>query len=237
MFNSTHITQSAIYALVASLTGVSMLAAFFFVTEPAITHGQTSDEFLITATINDESSFSTNIGTVNMIGDGAGNGVNGLTGGYATGTADFIVFSNNAAGYTVDISFANNGTPNAFVGDDDASEALRDYEDGGAPTYGMTASSAAQFAYTATSAVPTHTSSNFNHDGSSACGSGEATAPDGSCWMGPSTSNYTIVDTSSTALTGATSTIIFKLVVPSGAVPVPAAQDYTATATLSLTVK
>lgn len=232
-FNTKHFGQSALYALVASFVTVTMLFAAFFLAEPAISHGQAADTatFNIRQTITAESSFLVNPSNITMSG-----GINGVTGGQATGTTQFVVQSNNANGYYVEVAFFNNGTPEAMLGDVSASEALRDYSGdvAGQPSLGYTASTAAQFAYTVTSSTTNHTDLSFFGNGSS-CNAGASQAT--TCWKAPATTGFRIVDTTAPAITGATSTITFNVTVPSGATPVPTAETYTATATLSLFVK
>ena len=109
---------------------------------------------------------------------------------------------------------------------------IRDYPAPGEPTFNFTASSAALFGYTVTSSSTTDTDPSFIDNGV-ACNLG--TNQLGRCWKEPTTSGFTIVDRGTAATNGATSTIQFKVNVPSGAVPVPQAQSYTATATLTLT--
>lgn len=238
-YNLTHFAHSASYAVLASVAVLSMLFAGFFLAEPAVSRGQAdTSTFYIRQEITDETSFTTEPTNVDMTGPG--NQINGVTGGQATGTTQFVVTSNNAAGYYVTIGFEYTSNDEAMVGDESSSQAIRDY--GGSdmqPSYGYTASSAAQFAYTVTSSSSNHTDASFLNNGS-ACGTGGSNQwPTGAhCWMAPSsTVAYQIVDTSSAAITGATSTLTFNVTVPSGATPVPQAETYTATATLSLYVK
>lgn len=230
--NIKHHVHSVLYALLASCTIISLLFATFFFAEPTIGHGQTSGTFYIRQSITDESSFSFLPVDVTMDGP-----INGVTGGNATGTASFIITSNNSAGYTVDIDFYNNAGNYAMLGDMTGDEAIRDYSEAtSTPSYNFVASTSAQFAYTITSSTTLDTGPLFLHDGANNCGVGGTQTAE-KCWMTPSTTAVIIVDTDSDATTGASSTLQFRVHVPSGAVPVPQAETYTATATLSLIVK
>lgn len=234
MINITHkhISQSFLQSLAAASTIVSLLFMTFFFAEPTISHGQSdTSTFTIRQTITDESSFLVDPANVTMAGN-----LNGVTGGNATGTTYFVVQSNNSAGYYVEIAFENNGTPEAMIGDVTASESIRDYGSGlTEPSYTFTASTAAQFAYTVTSSTTADTDQSFHNNGAACNISTTETAA--TCWKAPDTAAFRIVDRSSSAVTGATSTIQFKVHVPSGAAPVPVAETYTATATLSLFAK
>jgi hypothetical protein len=123
-----------------------------------------------------------------------------------------------------------------MLGDTTGSEALRDYGGGvlSEPTYNFTASTAAQFGYTVESDNAGDTDQSFLDNGAS-CNQGGG-SDNSLCWMSPSTTAFTIVDRSSSAVSGATSTISFRVVVPSGSNPAVTADTYTATATLTLVV-
>lgn len=224
-----HISQNAKRSAVLGLASVLVFAFLFGVLEPQVTHSQVdTSEFIIQQTITAESSFLVEPADVTMNGS-----INGVTGGQATGTAQFVVQTNNASGYYVDIAFFNNGTSEAMLGDITASEAIRDYggDVTGEPSFGYTASTAAQLAYTVTSSSTLDTDQSFFNNGA-ACNTGALqTTP---CWKSPDTGAFRIVQRNSAAVTGATSTISFNVSVPSSAVPVPQAETYTATATLSL---
>ncbi|MCB9812612.1 hypothetical protein H6778_03070 [Candidatus Nomurabacteria bacterium] len=230
--HTKHFTQSALYALVASCTIVTMVFMAYFLAEPAISHGQADTAtFYVRQSITDESSFLVNPSNITMTGP-----INGVTGGQATGTTQFVVQSNNSAGYYVEIDFFDNGTSEAMLGDETASESLRNYSGAtSTPSFGYTASTAAQFAYTVTSTTSSDTGPLFLNN-TTICGAGAVQSAN-TCWMTPSTTPIVIVDRDSAATTGATSTITFNVTVPSGATPVPQAETYTATATLSLFVK
>jgi hypothetical protein len=232
----THFTkqlfiQSALNGVVSAALITSLLFVGFFMVEPSISHGQAdTSTFRIRQTITDETSFLVDPTNVTMTG-----GINGLTGGNATGSTRFVVRSNNSTGYYVDIAFYDNSGAYAMLGDRTANEALRDYSGDvtGQPSYNFTASTAAQFAYTVNSSTTADTDPSFKNNGSNTCNTG-STQTFGKCWKKPTVASFRIIDRSTSASNGATSTIYFKVNVPSAPVPIPSAETYTATATLSL---
>jgi len=235
-FTTKQFGQSALYALAASTTIVSMLFTAFFLAEPSITHGQAGPgpfEFTIQQEIIGEASFLVAPSDVTTSGT-----INGLTGGNASGTTDFSVISNNATGYIVRISFEDNGTAQTMIGDTTASEAIVDYVASTTePGYGYVNRTSAQFAYTVTSVTAADTDDSFLNNGTlcnSSGGSQNGAAKNAKCWMEPRVAAFDIVNRDTSAPTGATSTIEFDITVPSSAVPVPSAETYTATATLTL---
>lgn len=227
MKSFTEITLTTKLAFAASLAAVLLLAFTYVLVEPQITHSQ---QFTIEATVTGESSFLVPPTDVTMAGT-----LNGITGGQATGSTQFVVQSNSTGGYEVQIAFNSNGTANAMLGNTTGDESLRDYDGdvAGQPSRGYTASSAAQFAYTVTSSTTADTDDSFFHDGAS-CDDAGQTSQALTCWKAPDTAAFTIVDRNTPAPTGATSSIIFNVTIPGSVNPVPAAETYTATATLSL---
>lgn len=222
-------TQAATQAGVAATLIVSLLTIGFFAIEPQIGHSAESIDFRVRQTITDETSFTVDPSNVTMSG-----GIAGLTGGTATGTTGFVVRSTNASGYSVTIDFLDNAGDHAMMGDEDDGDEIRDYAAGaGTPTFNMTASTAAQFAYTVHSSTTGDTADVFWTNGST-CNSGTNSSY-GKCWKMPSNGTpVEVVNRALAATNGATSTLVFKVMVPSGAVPTPTAQTYTATATLSV---
>lgn len=233
--NTKHFSQAATYALLASLTIVSLLFTAFFLAEPAISYGQqaVSNDFTIRQTITDESSFLVQPSNVTMAGN-----IAGVTGGNATGTTYFVVKSNNSTGYYIEIDFFDNSGTQAMLGDVSGSESLLDYTGDvvGQPSYNFTVSTAAQFAYNVVSSTTADSDNSFLNNGASACNTG-SNGSLAKCWKAPSTTPFAIVNRSTAAVSGATTTIQFKVNVPSGATPVPVAETYTATATLSLFIQ
>lgn len=232
MTKQAHLFQSMTYSLFASVTIAALLLLAYFAAEPSITRAQladTSNDFVISQTITDESSFLVQPANVTMDGS-----LNGISGGTANGSTTFSVQSNNSSGYTVSISFFDNGTEGAMLGSETADESIRDFQDGiTEPVFAFTASSAAQFGYTVESLTPGDTDASFLDDGASNCASGATQTAD-SCWMAPTSTSFQIVDRDASASTGATSTLKFRVVVPNNPNPVPTAETYYATATLSL---
>lgn len=223
-----NLQNNILVALMAGVATMLVAALAFLMLEPTV--GRSQSEFVISQTITDESSFSVVPTDVTMSGT-----ISGVSGGSATGTTQFVVQSNNATGYYVEIDFFDNGTEEAMSGDVTGSESLRDYDGdvAGEPSYGFTASSASLFAYTVMSTTSTDTDDSFDHDGSANCNTG-GNDGDGSCWMAPTTTAFRIIDKGSASVSGATSTVQYLINVPSGAVPVPQAETYTATSTITL---
>ena len=122
-----------------------------------------------------------------------------------------------------------------MFGNTTGSEDIFDYGIGnGEPDFGFVPEASATFAYTVAASTTADVDPSFQHNNTDTCNTGSNTTPE-LCWATPSTTEFTIVDSSSpTADQGASSTITFRVNVPSGAVPTPAAETYVATATLSL---
>lgn len=224
------LSQSALHAVLIAVLILTVIFAGFMTAEPRISHGQSDTEtFRVRQTITDETSFS--VAPPNVVMNGS---ISGITGGNATGSSRFVVKSNNSTGYYVEIAYFNNAGAQAMYGDKDFGEQIRDYGGDvvGEPSYNWTASTAAQFAYTVNSSTTGDTDASFRNNGT-ACNAG-ATQTFGKCWKRPATTAFRIISRSTSATVGATSTLYFKVNVPSGAVPIPTAQTYTATATLSV---
>ena len=227
------LSQRISFAASAAIVLLALLCGSFFVLEPQISYGQSDTaDFYIRQTIDDETSFLVNPNNVTMVSS-----ISGVTGGNATGTTPFVVRSNNASGYYVEIDFFDNAGAYAMRGDEDGGAQIIDYagDVGGQPSYNFTTNGSAQFAYANYSSTTSDTDDSFLNNGS-ACNTG-AGQTIGRCWKAPSTTGFRIVDRNTSATNGATSTLYFKVNVPSGASPTPTAQTYTATATLSVFVQ
>jgi hypothetical protein len=227
------ISKAAVQAAMSATLIAALLFAGYMVAEPRISHGQSDTKtFRIRQTITDETSFYVAPPNVTM-----SSSIAGVTGGNATGSSRFVVRSNNSTGYYVNIAFFDNAGPYAMYGDKDSGTQIRDYSGDVAtePSYNFTASTAAQFAYSVNSSTTADTDPSFKNNGS-ACNTG-ASQTYGKCWKSPSTTAFKIISRTTSASNGATSTLYFKVNVPSNPVPIPTAQTYTATATLTLFIQ
>lgn len=224
---------AAVQALVATLIICTLLGLSFFLAEPRVGRAQdTSGPFTISQVITGETSFLVDAQNTTLSGS-----LNGITGGTANGSTSVSVQTNSPTGYTMTIAFYNNGTPQTMQGRTTASESLRDYPAaGGEPTYAFsTASTSAVFAYTATAVTTSDLDQSFLNNGSNACNepAGSRASYD-NCWMEPTVSSFQVIDRDSSAVSGATTTLHFRVHVPNNPTPGLVADTYTATATLTV---
>jgi len=228
--NIKYYLSSASQSLVTASLIIALLGAMFFVVEPRVGRAVTSGPFTIKQTITDEISFLTEATNVTMIGS-----LQGITGGTANGSTTVVVRTNSAGGYEMTIAFFNNTTQQAMRGDVSLSSGIRDYPASSSqPTYSFsTASSAAVFAYTVSAADSTDLDPSFLNNGS-ACNIGSGYTAN-TCWMEPTTTAFMIIDRITSAATGATSTVHFRVHVPNFPSPTLEEDVYTATATLTAT--
>ncbi len=230
MFDQLLIMRSINSALLLSFGLFMISLAGFMVLEPTVSRSasaSSTDIFIVRQQITGELSFLVPAADVTMVGS-----LNGITGGTATGSTYAVVRTNSPTGYVLDIKFSN--TP-AMRGETTGSTALYDY--GGnllaEPTFGFIASSAAQFAYTVNASNTSDIDASFLDD-TIDCASG-AGYTEGQCWMGPSTTDFRLIDRIDSAESGATTSIIFRVTVPSNPVPALVEDYYMATATLTAT--
>lgn len=218
-----HTTKAS---FIGALAFVLFTTSLFFVLEPSIGRSAT-DSFLVSQTITDEVSFTVASADVTMVGS-----IAGLTGGYATGTTYVVVRSNDPQGYNMTLVFSsttamsgttsgaiNNYTPTATTAPDFL---WVDNSTGGA----------AEFGYTVRASTSGEVDPSFMNNGS-ACNVG-ATETDERCWQNPSTTPETIMNVS-TAVLSSTTTIKFKVAVPSSPSPALPSGLYVATGTLTAT--
>lgn len=229
--NMNKIITTSQYATMYALSALVLTTLLFsLVLEPTLGRAAATanDTFLITQSITDEISFLVPAADVTMVGP-----IQGVTGGYATGTTYAVVRSNSNSGYTMDISFSN--AP-AMRGNTTFSTGIRDYATSSSmmqPSFTFVASSAAQFGYTVAASTTSDLDPSFLNNGST-CNAGAGYTAN-RCWMTPSTTAYRIINRSTSAPSGATTTLTFHINVPSNPSPALDEDFYTATATLTAT--
>jgi hypothetical protein len=192
-----------------------------------------SSNFVVSQQITNEISFIATTSATAMTGS-----IAGLTGGYATGTNRTVVNTNNPTGYNMTITFPTTTSGRAMQASSTAF--IDDYiPAGGTPTstdfswIDPTSGTASRFGYTVRASTTGEVTAMFRNNGS-ACNTG-ATESDDRCWARPSTSVVTIIN-STTPNSSSTSTIKFKVAVPSNPNPALPATFYYATGTLTATV-
>jgi hypothetical protein len=212
---------------VAALVITALFAISFFTVEPQVGRA-IDDTFIVTQQITDEISFLVNANDVTMVGT-----IQGLTGGYATGTTVAVVRSNDPQGYTMTLQFSSTTAMSAS-----SSAAINNYTPtaAGVPDFSWVDNSSgqpAEFGYTVRASTTGEVDPTFRNDGSG-CNTG-SNETDDHCWINPtSTVAETIISTTGPVLSS-TTTIKFKVAVPSNPSPALPAAFYVATATLTAT--
>jgi len=227
--SQTHLVHALKSSFVAALIIALLFLSSFLAFEPKVGRAIT-DTFLVSQQITDEVSFLVNAADVTMVGS-----IQGLTGGYATGTTFTVIRSNDPQGYTLTLGFSsttamNSTSSTAFI--NNYTPALTT-----APDFQWVDNSsgqAAEFGYSVRASTTAEVDLSFRNDGAS-CNTG-SNETDNRCWQNPTTTAAaeTIVSTSGAVLSS-TTTIKFKVAVPSNPSPTLPAGYYVATATLTAT--
>lgn len=225
----THLLHSARHAGIAALLIVALGVTSFLAFEPTLSRGQTSNphNFTVTQQITNEISFLVEAADVTMTGS-----IAGLTGGYATGTTVVSVNTNNATGYNMTLAFSNTiamqASSTAYINNyTPASVNVPDYD-----WIENAAGQAAEFGYTVRASSSNEIDASFKNNGT-LCNTGSSET-DNKCWLNPSTTPETIIN--SVAPNGSsTTTIKFKVAVPSNPSPALPSAYYVATGTLTAT--
>lgn len=233
--NLNSISHSVWNALIASILVSLLVLASFFVLEPSVGRAQLSpqsDVFEVTQEITAEISFETTADDVVMSPS-----IASLTGGTSYGATDVVVNTNNSTGYRMTIAFSST---TAMIRDG-GNGVIANYAPtvDGTPDYAFTTDTFAQFGYTVTASTTSELDQSFLDNATNACNeaAGADTSATSTCWMDPDDAAEQIILTgSATPLSGSTSTIAFRVHVPSNPSPAVPTGFYTATATLTATV-
>lgn len=228
--NSSHLLYSAKNAFVATILIGALGMLSFFAFEPSVGQAITSN-FTVTQQITNEISFVATTSATTMVGS-----IAGLTGGYATGTNVTVVNTNNPTGYSMTMFFPTTTSGRAMQASSTA------YIDDYLPVGGVatstdfawidpTAGTAARFGYTVGASSTAQLSAYFRNNGSVCNNTAGGDVAD-RCWARPSTSPMTIISSSAPS-SSSTTTIKFKVAVPSNPSPALPATYYYATGTLT----
>ncbi len=204
-----------------------ILAVAFVIFEPAIS-AAIEDQFTITQVVTSEISFLTPSTDITMSPS-----IAGITGGTSNGQTQVIVLTNNATGYTMTL------TASSSLG------MIGNSQGGSIPAYVPTATGVpdytfttpanrARFGYTVEASTTADLDQSFKNTGST-CNTGTTDTVD-QCWLNASTTAETIINrTTSTAASGATTTVKFRVVISPSPLPAIPQDTYVATTTLTAT--
>ena len=227
-------------AFFRTVAAAALITAGFMALEPTISRGASTtenDQFTVSQTIGDEISFETNANDVVM-----SEALTGLTGGQSTGTSQFAVRTNSPTGFTVTLQFSSSTAMNRFNGT--SYDEISNYTPSGttSPTLNFDiggSGTPGEFGYTVDASTSYFVAEEFRTNGT-ICNVGAA-GVDGTdqCWQAPSSTaaNLIINATSSTPASGATSSVVFVVEIPSNPNPTIPSGTYVATATLTATVQ
>jgi hypothetical protein len=226
IMNNTHLLYSAKSAFGAALLVVALGMSTFFAFEPSVSRSATTS-FTVTQQVTGDISVTVNNSAVTMVGT-----VSGLTGGYATGTTQAVVLTNNATGYYLTLAFSST-TAMKLNG---ASSTINNYSQAGAdPDFAWqdnASGGAGEFGYNVSASSSADLDQSFKNDTSN-CNAGSNMTAD-RCWATPSNVAEQIAFTSApTPAGGSTTTIKFKVAVPNAPSPSLPSGFYVATGTLT----
>lgn len=217
-------------SLIVSVIILFIAVASFCMLEPTVGQAVTNT-FTIRQQITSEISFVATSTNVTMVGALAG-----VTGGTATGTTYTVVSTNSSGGYNMTIQFSSNPAMTGDLG----GTGIKNFGTSSLPVLNFVASTSALFGFTVAASTTSDIAQPFlNNTGLCNQSGGAQSQTNPSCWMNPtSTVAFPIINRgSATVGSGATTTLFFKVVVPSNPSPAVASDFYTATATLTATAQ
>jgi hypothetical protein len=225
---TTALRDALVATLLVALTGY----ASYLMLEPIASFGQTAyDQFVVSQQITSEISFLTAASDVTLAAIG------GITGGGSEGYTGVRVYTNDSSGFTMTITASNSPAMQGIS----QGGTIADYTPATAnvPDFvfaSTTSGQQAEFGYSITASTTGDLAQKFRDNGST-CNTGSSdTGGRASCWYNLSTTaTSTIVTTSQTAVSGASSTLHFRVNVPANPSPSLPEDIYRATSTLTAT--
>lgn len=218
---------SVFNSFVAAACLLSVVTLSFMLLEPTVSRAIV-DVHKVTQSVTAEISFLSIPSDVVM-----SPALAGITGGSAAGTSTVRVLTNNDTGYNMTLSFSTTTAMRRNGG----GGTIANYTPAGAgvPDFAFANEVYGQFAYTVSASTTADMDASFLDNGGT-CNIGAANAS-GRCWLNPSTTAETIINrTTATLSSGATTSISFRVHIPSSPVPAISEGTYVATATLTALV-
>lgn len=229
----SHLLNAFRSSFVAAIIIAALILISFINLEPTVGRAISSN-FVVSQQITNEISFIATTSATAMVGS-----IAGLTGGYATGTNRTVVNTNNPTGYNMTITFPTTTSGRAMQAS--STSFIDDYLPVGTAATSTdfnwvdpTSGTAARFGYTVSGSTTAEVAAPYRNNGS-VCNNTSGGDVADKCWARPSTSVITIINSTSPN-SSSTSTIKFKVAVPSNPSPALPATFYYATGTLTATV-
>jgi hypothetical protein len=223
--------RSMRHSTLLALVALAGLFAMYVLVEPTVSRSQAFDQFIITQTVTAEIAFLAATNDVTM-----DTSIPGITGGTANGATQVRVYTNNVEGYSMTMRASSSP---AMQGNTQGGS-IRDFSTTTSgwmaePSYDFTVpANSAGFGYTVKASTTGEVDPSFRDNGS-ICNTG-ANESAGQCWIGASTTAYTIVNRATeTTASGATTTIFFRTTIQSNPSPSIPEDTYVATTTLTAT--
>lgn len=230
LFIFTELKNALAIAVILSMLGLTS----YFVLEPVVSRSAT-DIFTVSQSITAELAFNASTTDVTMSPS-----IPGVSGGTANGAATVVVTTNSPGGYYMTLEFSSSTAMNA----DGSADYISNYSPTATNvpdyTFGIGgAGTAGEFAYSVRASTTTDVDQTFLSNGSDTCGTGSSNLTD-TCWFNASSTGpgvtiaERIIDRgTATGASGATTTINFRVSVPSNPNPALSVDTYVATATLT----
>lgn len=222
--NFKFISNALSSSFVAATLLLILVLGSFLMLEPTVGRA-ISDVHKITQNVTAEISFLAIPNDVVMSPSLAG-----ITGGRSAGTSTVRVLTNNTLGYTMTLAFS---TTTAMTRNGGGGR-ISNYNPTtpNIPDFAFSSEVFGQFAYTVIASTSADLDTHFK-DNASACNLGSNNTAS-TCWLNPSTTAQTIINrTTATLGSGATTSLAFRVDIPSN--PSPAIQQGTYVATATLT--
>lgn len=210
--------------ILESCVAVFSLVLLYIVLEPAITKGA----FTVSQSVTTEIAFLTPANNITLTPS-----IDVSVGGQASGQTQVVVKTNDHLGYSMTITASSSL---GMIGVASSTKYIPAYVTGtaGVPDYDFNVpANSAYFGYTAEASTTSDLAQSFK-DTAGVCNSVSGGDTTDKCWIGATTTAYTVVNRSSaTSLSGATTTLKFLVVINSNPSPGIPNDTYVATTTLT----